>query len=295
MRQPKYPIYVISKGRADCCYTAKFLTADGCPFTLAVEPQEYDEYRKHFPDANIIVTPFKNLGLGSIPVRNFVWEHSKENGHARHWILDDNIRNIYRKYKTNRVRCNAIPAFIACEDFTDRYTNIGISGMNYSMFAVPKKQPPFYLNNHVYSCLCIDNSLDLRWRGRYNEDTDLCLQVLASGLCTVLFNAFLINKMRTMTMKGGNSSQLYQGDGRLTMARSLERMWPGVVTTDRRYGRPQHVVKDSWRKFDTQLIRRSDINFEELSGNNEFGMSLNQLSSQIKTEEVRRLLDGKGN
>ena len=295
MKKPKYPIYVISKGRADCCYTAKFLTADGCPFILAVEPQEYDEYRKHFPDASIIVTPFKNLGLGSIPVRNFVWEHSKENGHARHWILDDNIRNIYRKYKTNRVRCNAIPAFVACEDFTDRYTNIGISGMNYSMFAVPKKQPPFYLNNHVYSCLCIDNSLDLRWRGRYNEDTDLCLQVLASGLCTVLFNAFLINKMRTMTMKGGNSSQLYQGDGRLTMARNLERMWPGVVTTDRRYGRPQHVVKDSWRKFDTQLIRRSDINFDELSGNNEFGMSLNQVTSQIKTEEVRRLLNGESN
>ena len=295
MKKPKYPIYVISKGRADCCYTAKFLTADGCPFTLAVEPQEYEEYRKHFPDASIIVTPFKNLGLGSIPVRNFVWEHSKENGHARHWILDDNIRNIYRKYKTNRVRCNAIPAFVACEDFTDRYTNIGISGMNYSMFAVPKKQPPFYLNNHVYSCLCIDNSLDLRWRGRYNEDTDLCLQVLASGLCTVLFNAFLINKMRTMTMKGGNSSQLYQGDGRLTMARNLERMWPGVVTTDRRYGRPQHVVKDSWRKFDTQLIRRSDINFDELSGNNEFGMSLNQVTSQIKTEEVRRLLNGESN
>jgi hypothetical protein len=295
MKKPKYPIYVISKGRADCCYTAKFLTADGCQFTLAVEPQEYDEYRKHFPDASIIVTPFKNLGLGSIPVRNFVWEHSKGNGHARHWILDDNIRNIYRKYKTNRVRCNAIPAFIACEEFTDRYTNIGISGMNYSMFAVPKKQPPFYLNNHVYSCLCIDNSLDLRWRGRYNEDTDLCLQVLASGLCTVLFNAFLINKMRTMTMKGGNSSQLYQGDGRLTMARNLERMWPGVVTTDRRYGRPQHVVKDSWRKFDTQLIRRSDINFDELSGNNEFGMSLNQVTSQIKTEEVRRLLNGESN
>ena len=295
MKKTKYPIYVISKGRADCCYTAKFLTADGCPFTLAVEPQEYDEYRKHFPDASIIVTPFKNLGLGSIPVRNFVWEHSKENGHARHWILDDNIRNIYRKYKTNRVRCNAIPAFVACEDFTDRYANIGISGMNYSMFAVPKKQPPFYLNNHVYSCLCIDNSLDLRWRARYNEDTDLCLQVLASGLCTVLFNAFLINKMRTMTMKGGNSSQLYQGDGRLTMARNLERMWPGVVTTDRRYGRPQHVVKDSWRKFDTQLIRRSDINFDELSGNNEFGMSLNQVTSQIKTEEVRRLLNGESN
>ena len=61
--------------------------------------------------------------------------------------------------------------------------------------------------------------------------------------------------MRTMTMKGGNMAQLYQGDGRLTMARSLERMWPGVVSINRRFGRPQHVVKNSWRNFDTSLIR----------------------------------------
>lgn len=294
-QQPKYPIYVISKGRADCCYTAQFLTNDGCNFILAVEPQEEDQYRQHFPNANIVTTPFKNLGLGSIPVRNFVWEHSKQNGHARHWILDDNIRDVYRKYKTQRIRCNAVPAFLACEEFTDRYTNIAISGMNYTMFAVPKKQPPFYLNNHVYSCLCIDNNLEQRWRGRYNEDTDLCLQVLAAGYCTVLFNAFLINKMRTMTMKGGNSAQLYQGDGRLTMARSLERLWPGVVSTDRRYGRPQHVVKDSWKKFDTQLIRKQDLDLSALTDHNEFGMKLKQLTSEVKSQHIRNLLDGEVN
>ena len=46
----------------------------------------------------------------------------------------------------------------------------------------------------VYSTLLIDNSLDIRWRGRYNEDTDLCLQALSLGYCTVNFNAFLIVK-----------------------------------------------------------------------------------------------------
>ena len=79
-----------------------------------------------------------------------------------------------------------------------------------------------------------------------------------------------------MTMKGGNMAQLYQGDGRLTMARSLERVWPGVVSTNRRFGRPQHVVKNSWRNFDTPLIRRTDIDWDSIPKSNEFGMSLKQ-------------------
>jgi hypothetical protein len=68
----------------------------------------------------------------------------------------------------------------------------------------------------------------------------------------------MCDKMRTMTMKGGNSAELYKGDGRLKMARSLERMWPGVVTVNRRFKRPQHVVADAWNKFDTQLKLRPD-------------------------------------
>ena len=80
MKKPKYPVYVISKGRADTCLTANFLLKDKVNFRLVIEPQEYDKYAKHYDSSIIITTPFKNLGLGSIPVRNFVWEHSKSIG-----------------------------------------------------------------------------------------------------------------------------------------------------------------------------------------------------------------------
>lgn len=166
-----------------------------------------------------------------------------------------------------------------CETFTDRYTNIGISGLAYSMFSgrgMVTANCPFYLNVHVYSCLLIDNALPWRWRGRYNEDTDLCLQVLAGGLCTVLFNAFLIDKMATMTMKGGNSAQLYRGSGRLVMAKTLEKAWPGVVETRWRFNRPQHAILNNWRKFDTPLIRRSDIDWDAFAPVDEFGLQLRQ-------------------
>lgn len=279
MKKPRHPIYVISKGRFDHCLTADFLIKDSVPFSLVVEPQEQDEYARRFGNERVLVLPFSNLGQGSIPARNWVWEHAVSRGAARHWILDDNIESIKRRFKGLRIVCNSGVALAACEDFVDRYENVAVAGLNYVMFTGigmaggKGRLPPFQRNCHVYSCLLIMNSLPYRWRGRYNEDTDLCLQVLSGGWCTVLFNAFLIKKLKTMAMKGGNTDELYKGDGRLVMARSLERMWPGVVTTERRFNRPQHVVKRSWVCFDTPLKLKSGVDLSKLKPN-EYGMKL---------------------
>jgi hypothetical protein len=157
------------------------------------------------------------------------------------------------------------------------------------MFVNQPDIPPFWLNTHVYSALLIQNSIPMRWRGRYNEDTDLCLQVLSAGHCTVLFNAFVIDKAGTMTMKGGNTAELYKGDGRLRMARSLERIWPYVVTTKRRFRRPQHHVRNQWRGFDTQLKLKPGIDPKKFPAN-EYGMALVQVADKIKSPVVRALL-----
>lgn len=272
---PRYPVYVISKGRHDQCLTAKHLVRDNVPFRLVVEPQEHDAYARAGFAEYLTDLPFANLGQGSIPARNWCWEDAKMRGAARHWILDDNIDGFWRRYKTRRYRCEASAPLACLEDFADRYENVGLAGFNYYMFAVDgDKIPPFYRNVHVYSTILIDNAMPYRWRGRYNEDTDLCLQVLSGGLCTVLLNVFLIWKMTTMTMTGGNTAELYKGDGRLKMARSLERAWPGVVETKRRFGRPQHVVKDAWKRFDTPLKRRDGVDFSAFKDPNEYGLSL---------------------
>jgi hypothetical protein len=288
---PRYPVYVISKGRHDNGLTAKFLLRDKVPFKIVVEPQESEQYAAAFGAENMLVLPFSNLGLGGIPARNWCWEHSISIGAKRHWILDDNIRQVKRFYKGKRIPCESGPAFAAIEDFTDRYENLWISGMNYTMFGYPKL-PPFFLNVHVYSCLLIQNDIPHRWRGRYNEDTDLCLQVLSSGKCTALFNAFLIEKMASMVMKGGNTDQLYKGDGRLKMARSLERVWPHVVGVDRRFKRPQHVVSDSWRKFDTPLKLKDGIDLNSIKPN-EYGLRLTA-QRRIKSGSLREFAEQHG-
>jgi hypothetical protein len=287
---PRYPVYVISKGRSDCCLTARFLIRDQVPFHIVIEPQEHEAYEKEFGAERLLILPFSNLGFGSISARNWVWEHAKTAGAERHWILDDNIRHIDRRWKSRKIKCEAGVALRVVEDFTDRYENIAIAGLNYDYFAINNvKAPPFWLNVHVYSCLLIRTDLPFRWRGRYNEDTDLCLQVLAGGWCTVLFNAFLAAKVPTMMMKGGNTAELYKGDGRLKMARSLERVWPYVVSTGRRFRRPQHVIRNSWRGFDTPLKRKPGFDPSMLPATNEYGMVLKQ-TGDVKSETIRDLI-----
>jgi hypothetical protein len=286
---PRYPIYIPSKGRADVCYTARYLAAEGTPFHLVVEPQEADIYASKFGAERLLILPFSGQGL--IASRNWIKEHATVAGFERHWQLDDNIRYFHRRYRAQRIYCDARIALRVCEDFTDRYENIAISGLNYYMFLPDDKpQQPLIINCRVYSCSLILNALPFGWRLVYNDDTDICLQALANGWCTVLLNTFLAQKVQTMKVKGGNTAALYQGDGRLKMARSLERVWPGVVETDRRFHRPQHVVKDSWKRFDTPLRLKPGIDLTQLQPN-EYGMSLVQVAEEIKSPRIQGILD----
>lgn len=274
---PKYPVYVISKGRAKRCLTARELTLMNVPFYLVVEPQEEEEYRQEWSNANIIVTPFSNLGQGSIPVRNFVWEHSINNGDKRHWILDDNLEGFHRLNRNMKPKVMDGTIFKCCEDFTERYSNVPISGMNYYSFCkTTDKVPPYYLNTRVYSCILIDNSLEFRWRGKYNEDTDLCLRTLKAGYCTILFNAFLVGKVTTMRMKGGNTSEVY-GDTnqRKEFAESLQKQHPDVVKVTWKFNRWHHQV--NYKPFKKNKLKRIE-GLQIKKGVDNYGMKLIELT-----------------
>lgn len=272
MANPNYPIYIVSKGRWESRLTSKALERMGVPYHIVIEPQEYNDYAAVIDSAKILILPFSNLGQGSIPARNWIWEHSIEAGTARHCLLDDNIRDFFRATNNNRYKVDSGATFLACENFVDRYENIALAGMQYKRFA-PKKTiwNPFSVNTRIYSCILIKNDLPYRWRGRYNEDTDLSIRALKDGRCTVLFYTFLADKEDTMKIKGGNTDELYKGDGRLLMAQSLQQQHPDVVKIGRRWGRWQHVV--DYRPFKhNRLIKRADAVIPE--GVNNYGMVL---------------------
>ncbi len=257
--QPQHPIYIISKGRADTRLTARALDGLNVPYRIIIEPQEEDEYAAVIDSSKILILPFSNLGEGSIPARNWVWQHAIESGATWHWILDDNIRSFYRMTNNQKIRVASGTIFRLAEEFAERYTNLGQIGFNYESLVLRRSSyPPYYLNTRVYSCILIRNDLEMRWRGRYNEDTDLSLRVLKSGLSTVLFNTFLADKQRTMKMSGGNTDELYQDDGRLLMAESLVQQHPDVARVTWKWHRWQHHV--DYRPFRNQTLQwRDDV------------------------------------
>lgn len=284
--QNKYPIYIISKGRWEARLTSRALEKMNVPYRIVIEPQEYEQYAKVIDPKKILQLPFSNLGQGSIPARNWVWEHATAEGHKRHWILDDNIKAFRRLMNGKRLYVGDGTIFKAAEDFTDRYINVPMSGLNYTFFVVSKNKAPFTLNTRVYSCILLSNEdiyKGFRWRGRYNEDTDLSLRFLKAGYCTILFSAFMCDKMATMTQKGGNTEELYKQsqefDRRLEMAKSLYNQHPDVTQIKWKWGRWQHSV--DYTKFkNNRLVKRNDVIIDKKVNN--YGMVV----KRVKTDGI---------
>ena len=272
---PKYPIYIPSKGRWESRQTVKALENMNVPYRVVIEKEEYDQYSKVIDSKKILVLPFSNKKL--VGSRVWIMEHSIKEGHKRHWQLDDNIRNFYRMTHNRYFEVTSGTILKVMEDFTDRYENIAISGPHYYIFGNRKqKKVPFYLNTRVYSCSLINNEIPYRHRRVYNDDTDICLCALKDGWCTILFNTFLCGKATTMTVKGGNTEDLYLiENGRLKMAESLAADHPDIVKVTYKWHRWQHSVnyKPFWKR--NKLKLKPGIKIK--SGIDNYGLELQEL------------------
>ena len=212
---PRYPVFIPTKGRWESRLTIRALEKIGVPYTAFIEAQEYDQYAAVVNPANLHVMPHRNQGL--VVTRNYIWDYAQyELKTPRFWTMDDNINCFMRLNNNLKVPVTSGTILRVIEDFVERYENVPIAGMNYKMFASRKtKMNPITLNTRVYSNMLIQtDATDPRGKpyrneGFYNDDTDLCLRVLKDGLCTILFNAFLIEKSVTMTVKGGMTPVSY--------------------------------------------------------------------------------------
>lgn len=286
---PNYPIYIVSKGRWETRLTSKVLDNLNVPYYVVVEEHEYEKYRAVIKENTILILPQKYLddydtcddvvgkGKGPGAARNFCWDHSISLGYARHWVMDDNIASFNRLNRNLMVKVTSGAIFKASEDFVDRYENVAIAGFNYDFFAKAKEAlPAFVMNTRIYSCLLIKNDIPFRWRGRYNEDTDLSLRVLKAGLCTVQFNAFLQEKATTQTMRGGNTDEFYAKEGTLPKSQMIANLHPDVAEVVWRFNRWHHHV--NYMPFKpNSLIKKQGVVVPD--GVNNYGMKIIEKSS----------------
>ena len=271
--RPKYPIYIPTKGRFESRKTVTALLEMGADFRVVIEPQELDLYSTILKESQIIVLPFSKPTDHSmlVTVRNWIKEHSINEGYKRHWQLDDNIKAFYRMNNNKRNKVLSPVIFRCVEDFVDRYENIAMAGMNYMNYAIPDGRPPYFLNSRVYSMSLVNNELPYQWRGIYNDDTDICLRMLKDGYCTINFNAFSGDKDATMVTKGGNTPIYTTGDLRSDFVDSLIEQHPDVVKKVWRFDRWHHEV--NYKPFKkNKLILKPNIKIE--SGIDNYGMVL---------------------
>lgn len=272
---PSYPIYIVSKGRWEKKkrLTSLALEEIKVPYYIVVEESQYDNYASVIDPNKILILPQKYLDeydtcddMGSTKskgpgaARNFCWEHSIELGAPYHWVMDDNIGSFRRLNRNMQIKVLSGTIFKCAEDFVERYENVAISGFNYDFFLPSKyKFPAFTVNTRIYSCLLIRNDIPYRWRGRYNEDTDLSLRVLKDGWCTIQFNAFIQEKKETQGLEGGNTDEFYKHEGTFNKSEMLVRLHPDVSKLTVRYGRDHHFVDYSPFKNNKLIAKKIDI------------------------------------
>lgn len=301
MSSPQFPLYIPSKGRSEYMITSKVLSELGVKHYIIVEAKDVEPYNEAVKKFGLLATileldmDYKNtyelcddFGLskstGPGPARNFAWDHSIKNSFAWHWVMDDNIRSFRRLNMNEKVKVSNGGIFRAMEDFVLRYKNVGMAGPNYFMFASARtKMKPFTLNTRIYSCNLIRNDIPFRWRGRYNEDTILSIDMMKKGWCTVQFNAFLQEKMPTQALKGGNTAEFYHAEGKVekgrkytetgTLAKSImqEKVHPDISKVVWKFNRWHHHVDYSVFKKLT-LIKKPEVKLQNSVNN--YGMEL---------------------
>lgn len=273
---PKYPVFVPTKGRYEKLYTIAALERLGVPYTAVIEKQEYKQYSAVIDKSKLLVLPHQDKGL--TVTRNWIWDYAQHELRTPYfWTMDDNIRDFYRLHKNVKYRVRSGTFLQVMEDFAERYDNLYISGMNYEMFVPRKKKKlPFTLNTRIYSNMLIKTDIPYRNETFFNDDTDLCLRVLKDGFCTLLFNVFLADKIWTMQIKGGMTEYYKKTNKRLEFAEELFRAHPDVVRIVWKYNRWHHEVDYSVFKAN-KLRLREGVEIPE--GVNNYGMKLVKLDT----------------
>ena len=302
--ETKYPIYVISKGRAEICVTSQYFHRLEVNHFVVVEPQQYDDYMRtvgqspyctvlkldmSYQDNYETLYDFESKGevrkTGPGAARNFCWDDSIRRGYKAHHVIDDNEDGFHHLSHNCKFKVRTGAWIRAMEDFFDCCDNVAICGPNYSKFALEnEKHPAFTMNTRIYSWLLIRNDIPFEWRGTWNEDTILSLDVLKAGWATVQFNFFLQDKLTTQKKKGGNTDEFYALEGTLRKSQMLEDTHPDVAKVVHKFNRTHHEV--NYRPFADNPLNKDGSPVKVGDGINDYGVYVVQIDREHEMTNI---------
>jgi hypothetical protein len=210
----KYPIFILSKGRADKNLAKTFgllMQEPDYEFTIVVEPQDQEAYTKmFFPNGQISIFVLKQNDMGIPFARQSLLEYCRSVGIEKYWQLDDNMTAfIERKEDKTKVKVSPQYALSKVEEIADSYKDIKVAGLNYEVTAHWATEP-YTFNKGVYCAVLtstdtgIDYDLDIEI-----EDLNFVLKHLKAGYNTLLSNNYVMVKPKTGATPGGNRMGLY--------------------------------------------------------------------------------------
>ena len=151
---PRFPVFIPTKGRWESRLTIKALETIGVPYTAFIEAQEYEQYAAVVNPANLHVMPHRDRGL--VVTRNYIWDYAQSIDAERFWTFDDNIANFQRLNKGAKIYMGDGTFLYVIEASALRYVNLPIVVMAYRGFAKQNQTPPpILLNTRVYSNMLI--------------------------------------------------------------------------------------------------------------------------------------------
>lgn len=241
-----FPVFIPTRGRWDTIAVTKPLDAARINYTLVVEPQEEDAYRRRFPEAEMLV--LAESARGPWFARQSILDYCRDNGLAWCWMLDDNIKGFLCGLKPVSARA----AMSYAESFVGQYANLAIVSLDYQQYAF-RQTKPYSVNRRAACSMLISTApgADYRADAEIKEDLDFQLQRLAAGMSTVLVHRFAMDKP-AMGRGGKGGCHEYYKEGRQNLAtRFIVGVWPGVTNAIAKGTGTD--VKVDWRRFPNTL------------------------------------------
>jgi len=243
----QYTIFILSKGRAGIATTPSRLDKQGIGYTLVVEPDEIDEYRLEYPEAEILSLPLSGQGISY--ARQYILDYGRWNNLNYYWQLDDDLGACYELVDGKSIQVDFSIVLGYTETLTSKY-DVALAGIEAKSFLRDEHQKPYRFNTRVYSCVLTSTRHQCNYRAEFDtkEDIDFCLQILTTGEHIVCVQKYAINYRHIKSRQPGGLTPLYEDSIDVDISHKFVNEWgEEICKIVNKYGRVDVVI--DWKQF----------------------------------------------